>query len=59
MQLIKLGLLGKIGGAAGAGLQYTFRAFETFWVTGKLAGGFTIHSSNATSTAVVDWFIVR
>lgn len=32
---------------------------ETFWVTSKATSGFTINSSNASSTATVDWFIVR
>lgn len=32
---------------------------ETFWVTAKATGGFTIHSSNATSTATVDWQLIR
>jgi hypothetical protein len=30
---------------------------ETFWVTSKGNTGFTINSSNASSTAVVDWFL--
>jgi hypothetical protein len=34
-------------------------ANETFWVTGKGTGGFTLNSSNATSAATVDWIIVR
>jgi hypothetical protein len=32
---------------------------ETFWVTSKGVGGFTVNSSNATSTAVVDWHLIR
>jgi hypothetical protein len=32
---------------------------ETFWVTGKATTGFTIHSSNAASTATVDWQLIR
>jgi hypothetical protein len=32
---------------------------ETFWVTGRGTGGFTINSSNATSTAGVFWMIAR
>jgi hypothetical protein len=32
---------------------------QTFWVTGKSTTGFTINSSVATSTAVVDWIIIR
>ena len=32
---------------------------ETFWVTAKGTGGFTINSSNPTSTAVVDWQMFR
>lgn len=32
---------------------------ETFWVTSKTTSGFTINSSNATSTANVNWFIIR
>jgi hypothetical protein len=32
---------------------------ETFWVTAKGTGGFTLNSSNATSTAVVDWHLIR
>jgi hypothetical protein len=34
-------------------------AAETFWITGKGASGFTLHSSNATSTATVDWHLLR
>jgi parallel beta-helix repeat protein len=34
-------------------------ANETIWVTSKTTSGFTLNSSNATSTAVVDWVIVR
>lgn len=34
-------------------------ANETFWVTSKATGGFTLNSSNATSTAVVDWHLIR
>jgi hypothetical protein len=34
-------------------------ANETFWVTSKATGGFTLNSSNATSTAVVDWILIR
>ncbi len=30
---------------------------ETFWVTSKSTSGFTIRSSNATSTATVDWSV--
>lgn len=30
---------------------------ETFWVTSKTTSGFTIRSSNATSTATVDWSV--
>lgn len=32
---------------------------ETFWVTSKAVGGFTLNSSNATSTATVDWHLIR
>jgi hypothetical protein len=32
---------------------------ERFWVTNKATLGFTINSSNATSTAVVDWHLIR
>lgn len=32
---------------------------ETFWVTDKTTTGFTIHSSNASSTASVDYVIMR
>jgi hypothetical protein len=32
---------------------------ETFWVTAKGTGGFTLNSSNASSTAVVDWHLIR
>jgi len=39
MQLIKLGLLGKIGGAAGAALQYTLRALFNRADTGVLVSG--------------------
>jgi hypothetical protein len=34
-------------------------ANETFWVTSKTANGFTVNSSNAASTAVVNWILVR
>lgn len=34
-------------------------AGETFYWGSKGTGGFTINSSNAASTAIVDWFIVR
>jgi hypothetical protein len=34
-------------------------ANETFWVTGITANGFTLHSSNAASTANVTALIVR
>lgn len=30
---------------------------ERFWVTGKATSGFTLNSSNATSTAIVDWHV--
>lgn len=32
---------------------------ETFWVTSKTTTGFTLNSSNASSTATVDWILVR
>lgn len=32
---------------------------ETVWVTNKTTSGFTLNSSNATSTASVDWIIAR
>lgn len=32
---------------------------ETFFVTAKTANGFTLNSSNAGSTAVVDWMLMR
>lgn len=32
---------------------------ETFWVTSKAVGGFTLNSSNASSIAVVDWHLIR
>lgn len=32
---------------------------ETFWVTSKTTSGFTLNSSNASSTATVDWVLVR
>jgi len=32
---------------------------ETFWITAKATTGFTINSSNATSTATVDWVLMR
>jgi hypothetical protein len=32
---------------------------ETFWVTSKTTTGFTINSSNATSTAIVSWLLIR
>jgi len=34
-------------------------ANETFWVTSKATSGFTINSSNASSTAIVSWMLVR
>ena len=34
-------------------------ANETYWITSKATGGFTINSSNASSTATVDWVLVR
>lgn len=34
-------------------------ANETFWVTAKATTGFTINSSNAASTATVDWHLIR
>lgn len=34
-------------------------ANETFWITGKTVNGFTLHSSNAASTATVDWTLSR
>jgi Pectate lyase superfamily protein len=34
-------------------------AGETFWVSSKATTGFTLNSSNATSTAVVDWHLIR
>lgn len=37
----------------------TGQANQTFWVTSKAVGGFTLNSSNASSTAVVEWFMVR
>lgn len=35
------------------------QANETFWITNKTATGFTLHSSNATSVASVDWILSR
>jgi hypothetical protein len=32
---------------------------ETFWITSKATGGFTINSSNGSSTATVDWMLIR
>ena len=32
---------------------------ETFWTTNKTVSGFQLNSSNATSTAVVKWVLVR
>mgnify|MGYP001582591213 CR=1 FL=1 len=32
---------------------------ETFWVTSKGGSGFTLNSSNASSTAIVDWIMIR
>ena len=32
---------------------------ETFWVTNKKTTGFTLNSSNSTSTAFVRWVLVR
>lgn len=32
---------------------------ENFWVTSKATTGFTINSSNASSTAAVDWILIR
>lgn len=40
-----------------AGLAGNFN--ETFWVTAPTAAGFTLHSSNATSTATVTALVVR
>lgn len=37
----------------------TPNANETVWVTNKTTAGFTVHSSNATSTASVDWMLTR
>lgn len=34
-------------------------ANETFFVTNKGTGGFTLNSSNANSTATVDWHLIR
>jgi len=34
-------------------------ANETFWVTSKATTGFTINSSNGSSTATVDWLLIR
>lgn len=34
-------------------------ANETYWVTSKGTGGFTLNSSNASSTATVDWHLIR
>ena len=35
------------------------QANETFWVSTKTTAGFTLNSSNATSTAVVEWSATR
>lgn len=35
------------------------QAQETFWVTSKARTGFTLNSSNASSTATVDWIVMR
>ncbi len=32
---------------------------ETFWVDNKRVSGFSINSSNATSTALVKWVLIR
>ena len=32
---------------------------ETFWATDKTVNGFNLNSSNATSTAIVKWVLVR
>ena len=37
----------------------TGNANETFWIENKLNTGFTIRSSNASSTATVDWMLIR
>ena len=37
----------------------TGNANETFYATSKLTTGFTLNSSNASSTASVDWIVVR
>lgn len=37
----------------------TGNANETYWVTSKAAGSFVINSSNASSTATVDWMLIR
>lgn len=34
-------------------------ANETFWVTSKATTGFTLNSSNAASTATVNWILIR
>lgn len=40
-------------------IQLTGDANETFWVTGKSTTGCVLHSSNAASTAQVDWQLYR
>lgn len=40
-------------------ISITGNVNETFWVTAKTTAGFTLNSSNATSTAVVDWVMHR
>lgn len=32
---------------------------ETFWITGKGTGGFTVNSSNAASVGTYDWVLIR
>lgn len=32
---------------------------EAFWVTGKGTAGFTMHSSNGSSTATIGWLLIR
>jgi Pectate lyase superfamily protein len=40
-------------------VSLTPQSNESVWVTNKTAKGFTIHSSNANSVAIVDWILMR
>jgi hypothetical protein len=40
-------------------LSISGNANETFWITSKATTGFTINSGNGSSTATVDWVLIR